>query len=160
LDFGRSISVIFLTVGVNSLKNMRTLSLLLALLASVPVLAHHNYRLRFDYDIDVTMTGVVTNFDWKNPHIEIFIDIENEDGSVTGWVMPTAAPSVANRLGITPETVLPGDRLIITGALARNGTNELRARTMTLEDGTYYILSPQGYRNTDQQGGMGMGMGS
>lgn len=139
---------------------MRALSLLLALLASVPVLAHHNYRLRFDYDIDVTMTGVVTNFDWKNPHIEIFIDIENEDGSVTGWVMPTAAPSVANRLGITPETVLPGDRLIITGALARNGTNELRARTMTLEDGTYYILSPQGYRNTDQQGGMGMGMGS
>jgi hypothetical protein len=160
LDFGRSISVIFLTVGVNNLKDMRALSLLLALLASVPVLAHHNYRLRFDYDIDVTMTGVVTNFDWKNPHIEIFIDIENEDGSVTGWVMPTAAPSVANRLGITPETVLPGDRLIITGALARNGTNELRARTMTLEDGTYYILSPQGYRNTDQQGGMGMGMGS
>jgi len=138
---------------------MRALSLLLALLASVPVLAHHNYRLRFDYDIDVTMTGVVTNFDWKNPHIEIFIDIENEDGSVTGWIMPTAAPGVANRLGITPETVLSGDILIITGALARNGTNELRARTMTLEDGTYYILSPQGYRNTDQQGGMGMGMG-
>ena len=140
---------------------MRTSSLFLALLVSAPVLAHHNYRLRYDYDIDVTMTGVVTKFDWKNPHIEILIDIENEDGSVTSWVMPTAAPGVANRLGITPDTLVSGDTLIITGAPARNGTNELRARTMTLEDGTYYILSPQGYRQNDQegnaQGGMGMG---
>jgi len=146
-------------VGVILAKIMKALSLFLTLLVSVPVLAHHNYRLRFDYDINVTMTGVVTNFDWKNPHIEIFIDVENEDSSVTSWIMPTAAPGVANRLGITPETVLPGDRLIITGAPARNGTNELRARTMTLDDGTYYILSPQGYRNTNQTGGMGMGMG-
>ena len=129
---------------------MKTLTLLLALLVSVPVLAHHNYRLRFDYDIDVTMTVVVTKFDWKNPHIEILADVENEDGSVTSWVMPTAAPGVANRLGITPETVLQGDTLIITGAPARNGTNEIRARTMTLEDGTYFILSPQGYRQNNQ----------
>jgi len=46
----------------------------------------------------------------------------------------------------------------VTGAPARNGTNELRARYMTLEDGTYYILSPQGYRQNNEQGGMG-GMG-
>jgi hypothetical protein len=136
---------------------MKIPALLLALLVSAPVLAHHNYRLRFDYDIDVTMTGVVTKFDWKNPHIEILVDVENEDGSVTSWVMPTMAPGVANRLGITPETLLPGDTILVTGAPARNGTNELRARYMTLEDGTYYILSPQGYRQNDKQGGMGAG---
>lgn len=148
---------------------MRTALLSVALLVSVPALAHHNYRLRFDYDIDVTMTGVVTNFDWKNPHIEIFMDVENEDGSVTSWVMPTAAPGVATRGGISPDTVKPGDTLIVTGAPARNGSNELRARTMTLEDGTFYPLSPTGQRQlTEQQagmgaagmGGMGMGMGT
>jgi hypothetical protein len=141
---------------------MKTLLLLLALSISVPVLAHHNYRLRFDYDVDVTMTGVITKFDWKNPHIEIFMDVEDNDGNVINWTMPTMAPGVANRLGITPETLLPGDTVLVTGAPARNGSNELRARTMTLADGSYYVLSPQGYRQNDQQGGMGaggMGMG-
>ena len=91
------------------------------------------------------------------------MDVENEDGTVTSWVMPTMAPGVANRLGITPETLLPGDTLLVTGSLARNGSNEMRARTMTLEDGTHYVLSPMGYRDNDQQGGMGtggMGMGN
>jgi hypothetical protein len=136
---------------------------LLAVFLSLPALAHHNYRLRFDYDTSVTMTGVVTKFDWKNPHIEILVDVENEDGTITSWVMPTMAPGVANRLGITPETLLPGQKLVVTGALARNGSNELRARTMTFEDGTHYVLSPAGYRDNDQQGGMGtggMGMGN
>ena len=130
---------------------------------SLPALAHHNYRLRFDYDTSVTMTGVVTKFDWKNPHIEIFMDVTDEHGNVTNWVMPTAAPGVANRLGITPETLRPGDTLIVTGALARNGSDEIRARTMTLGDGTHFVLSPAGYRQDDQQGGMGaagMGMGN
>jgi hypothetical protein len=136
---------------------------LVAVFLSLPSLAHHNYRLRFDYDTSVTMTGVVTKFDWKNPHIEIFMDITDELGNVTNWTMPTMAPGVANRLGITPETVQTGDTLIVMGALARNGTDEIRARTMTLEDGTHFVLSPAGYRDTNQQGGMGaagMGMGN
>ncbi len=142
---------------------MKILTLLVAALVSVSAFGHHNYRLRFDYDTSVTMTGVVTKFDWKNPHIEILVDVENEDGTITSWVMPTMAPGVANRLGITPETLLPGQKLVVTGALARNGSNELRARTMTFEDGTHYVLSPAGYRDNDQQGGMGtggMGMGN
>jgi hypothetical protein len=143
---------------------MKTMTIFAALLVSASAFAHHNYRLRFDYDVEVTMTGVVTKFDWKNPHIEILVDVENDDGTVTNWVMPTAAPGVANRLGITPETLQPGDTLLITGAPARNGSNELRARTMTLTDGTYFILSPQGYRDAGEGGmgggGMGGGMGN
>ena len=116
------------------------------MLVSFSALAHHNYRLRFDYDVDITLSGVVTKFDWKNPHIEIFIEVADEDGNVINYAMSTAVPGVANRLGITPETLLPGDTLIVTGAPARNGADEIRARTMTLDDGIYYILSPQGYR--------------
>lgn len=28
------------------------------------VLAHHNYRLRYDYDVAITLTGIITKFDW------------------------------------------------------------------------------------------------
>ena len=142
---------------------MRRLLAVLVVLASVPALAHHNYRLRFDDSVDITLSGVVTHFDWKNPHIEIFLDVTDENGDVTNWVLPTAAPGVAGRNGITPETVLTGDTLVVTGWPARNGSNEMRARIMTLEDGTKYRLSPGGgpqQGGGKGQAGMGMGMGN
>ncbi len=125
---------------------------LLAALLSLPALAHHNYRLRFDYDAMITVTGVVTKFDWKNPHVEFFMDVEDENGDVSNWLMPTGAPGVLTRNGITPDTVLPGDKLVVTGAPARNGSNEMRARNIILEDGTSFSLSPNGggqQRNSD-----------
>ncbi len=121
---------------------------------SLPALAHHNYRLRYDYDHMVTVTGVLTKFDWKNPHVEFFMDVEAENGNVTKWIMPTGSPNVLTRNGMTPDTFLPGVTLVVTGAIARNGSNEMRARTITLEDGTSFGLSPN---NGGQQGGMGAG---
>jgi hypothetical protein len=121
---------------------MKNLTVLVVFLTSMPALAHHNYRLRFDDSTEIELTGVVTNFDWKNPHIEIFIDVEDADGNVTNWVLPTAAPVVATRSGVTPETVVPGDTLVVTGWPARDGSNEMRAWVMTLADGTSFQLSP------------------
>ncbi len=63
----------------------------LAALISLPVLAHHNYRLRYDYDVAITLTGIITKFDWKNPHVELYMDVEDKNGNVTNWTMPTAA---------------------------------------------------------------------
>ncbi len=133
---------------------MRLPTVLVAALLSLPALAHHNYRLRFDDQIEITLTGVVTKFDWKNPHIVISIDVEDEDGNVANWALPTAAPAVADRNGINPETVLEGDTLVVTGWPARNGTNEMRARVMILEDGTAFRLSPG---SSGRQRGMGAG---
>ncbi len=123
---------------------MRTklLFVLLTTLIGLPALAHHNYRLRYDYDEVITLTGVVTKFDWKNPHVEIYMDVEDENGNVTSWTMPTGAPGVFNRIGVEPDTVLPGDMLLVIGAPARDGSNEMRARSMTLEDGRWFWLSP------------------
>ncbi len=131
---------------------MKTPIVLLATFLSLPVLAHHNYRLRFDYDRMITLTGVVTKFEWKNPHVEFFMDVEDENGNVSKWVMPTGAPAVLTRNSITPDTVLPGDTLVVTGAPARNGSNEMRARTIILEDGTSFSLSPNGGRQGGGQG--------
>ncbi len=131
---------------------------LLAAFLSLPALAHHNYRLRYDYDTMITVTGVLTKFDWKNPHVEFLVDVEDENGNVAKWIMPTGAPGVLSRNGMTPDTVLPGDTIVFTGAIARNGSNEMRARTIVLEDGTTFSLSPNGGRQQGEgQGGMGMG---
>ena len=35
-------------------------------------------------------TAATTNFDWKNPHVEIYMDVEDENGNVTNWKMYSA----------------------------------------------------------------------
>ena len=140
------------------LETMKTLIIILVSLISWSALAHHNYRLNFDDSEEITLTGIVTKFDWKNPHIEIFMDVADADGNITSWVLPTAAPGVAGRNGITAKTVLPGDTLVATGWPARDGSNEMRARLMKLEDGTEFRLSPSRDRDRSGMGG-GMGQG-
>jgi hypothetical protein len=128
---------------------MKNLTTLIVFLISVPAYAHHSSATNFDNNAEISLTGVVTNFDWKNPHIEIFIDVEDADGNVVNWVLPTAAPVVASRIGITPETVVPGNTIVVSGWPARDGSNAMRAWVMTLEDGTSFQLSPGGARGVD-----------
>ena len=123
----------------------------LLLLAALPVLAHHNYRLAFDDSLIVTVEGVVTEFEWVNLHVIIYLDAVDEDGRVTSWVMPTATPGVAGRNGMTADSVTAGDKVIVTGWPSRDGSHQARARTITLEDGRSFPLYPVG--------GLGMGMG-
>jgi hypothetical protein len=143
---------IFKYISINSYKmeghTMKpiALSLIVILLLAMPVHAHHNYRLNFDNSIEITLEGVVTKVSWMNPHISIYLDVVDADGNVTNWAMPTAAPGVAGRNGMTAETLSVGDELIVAGWPARDGSNTLRARLLTLADGSAIPLHPTGER--------------
>ena len=58
------------------LKNI--IFFLLALFFTLNVLAHHSGEM-FDDDITVTLSGVVKEFRYINPHSWLIVDIYNED---------------------------------------------------------------------------------
>ena len=120
-------------------------------------LSHHNYRMRYDPETIITLEGVVTNFDWKNPHIEIFIDVE-EDGETISWILPTAAPRIASRYGMTSETISEGERIVVRGWPSKDGSLKMRAIALIQANGTGWPLRPP--RSGSREGGMGMGMRS
>ena len=132
----------------------KKLIFLSAFFLSLPLLGHHNYRLRFDNAREVSMEGTVTGFEWKNPHLEIFLDVENDQGKTENWILPTAAPRVAQNNGLDSETIVVGDEITALGWLARDGSNAMRARRLTLKDGRSFNLTPMGMGR-----GMGRGMG-
>ena len=132
----------------------KKLIFLSAFFLSLPLLGHHNYRLRFDNAREVSMEGTVTSFEWKNPHLEIFLDVENAQGKTENWILPTAAPRVAQNNGLNSETIVAGDKITVLGWLARDGSNAMRARRLTLKDGRSFNLTPMGMGR-----GMGRGMG-
>lgn len=83
-----------------------------ALAAIVPAGAHHSFSM-FDFEQELRLEGTVTRFDYLNPHSWLYVNVENEDGSVTEWGFELDAPPRLRRLGISPRFWEPGDRVIV-----------------------------------------------
>jgi len=86
-----------------SLKH-KLYSLLAGLALLVPgaaLLAHHSPSAIFDMKKPVTLTGTMTKVDWVNPHIVMFMDVKNTDGSVTNWKFESNPPRWFSKVGVT-----------------------------------------------------------
>ena len=72
------------------MKKLLTFVALVAGLAIVagPLLAHHGTGISYDLNAPlITLKGTVTEFAFRNPHVSIFIDVMDEDGSVVNWAL-------------------------------------------------------------------------
>jgi hypothetical protein len=75
----------------------------------------------FDDAKEVTVSGVVKEFQYTNPHSWLLVDVTNEDGSVTTWGFEAEGPSTLQRAGIRPSEFPAGTRLTITGRPMKDG---------------------------------------
>jgi hypothetical protein len=100
--------------------------------------AHHSFATQFDPTRPITLEGTVTKVEWRNPHIWVYIDVENDDGTVTPWECEGGAPNALTRRGWSRETLQLGSTLEIEGYLARNGTNTCNARTWIYDGRTVF----------------------
>jgi hypothetical protein len=108
----------------------------LCLLATgLPVLAHHSFAEEFDTSKPVTLEGVVTRIDWENPHVHYFVDVTGSDGVVVNWSCETGGPARLARKGWTHDSLKVGDKVVVHGFLAKDGSHAADGREVTLEDG-------------------------
>ena len=82
--------------------------------------AHHSAAAAFTNDI-IEVEGTVTEFNFTNPHIDVYFDVTGEDGEVTQWRASGSAANLMRRRGWTAQTIQPGQYLRVTGREARNG---------------------------------------
>jgi Cu/Ag efflux protein CusF len=85
----------------------------LALAASPALLAHHSFA-AFDMAQTKTITGVVSRFDWTNPHTFIWVDVPNEKGVVESWAIEGMSPNYLGRRGWSKHSVKPGEKITVT----------------------------------------------
>ena len=108
--------------------------LLTVLCASVPVLAHHG-QAAYDTTKLVTVQGNVLEFQYINPHVQIYIEVKDEKGQVQKWDGEAGNTLALHRHGWTSKTLKPGDGVTLTGFRTKSGTNELRLKKVVMADG-------------------------
>ena len=95
-----------------------------AMFAAAPVLAHHGAGV-FEPEEKVTVEGTVTDFQFVNPHVLVYLTVKGDNGKDVQWGGELTSP---NRLARDDravkwhkEILKPGDRITVTGHPARNG---------------------------------------
>ena len=82
--------------------------------------AHHSFAASF-VDDEIVREGVINRYIFRNPHVLIYMDVMDENGEQTEWMVEgSAATSLRNR-GWSAETVHPGEHVRITGKAGRDG---------------------------------------
>jgi hypothetical protein len=94
-------------------------------LVSFSVFAHHGTFVSYDTKHPVTMTGVVAEYHFTNPHTQLYFDVTDDKGNVTRWAAEGPAPEIWVEAGWgkkrTESTLAPGTKITITLSPARNG---------------------------------------
>lgn len=114
-------------------KLVSVFGLILAL--SSPVLAHHGTNGQFDSTRLVSVTGVISDLAFVNPHAYVYIDVTDDSGVVTQWNCELRASSVLRRSGWTPEMFANGTPVHIEGVMARRDPNGCYVETISFNGG-------------------------
>jgi hypothetical protein len=119
---------------------MKNLTLSLAVFFCVfvvasPLPAHHG-EANYDTSKVVSVKGTVTEFQFINPHVQIFLDVKNDNGEIEKWAGEARSPSMLGLLGgWDKNTIKIGDVITASGHRTKNGSNFLRLMKVVLPDG-------------------------
>ena len=90
--------------------------------------AHHSISGAYDTNREITIAGVVTLFQFVNPHPFVTVDAEDRENQT--WRMEMDNRSELVEIGVNSGTLKPGDRIVVTGSPGRSQSQILYIRRL------------------------------
>lgn len=109
---------------------------LLSVAIQSSVRAHHSFA-PFDQSRFIELSGSVVDLKVRSPHSILTIESEDEDGASELWEIEMGPVPNMRRQGIGEDTLIPGDPIVVRGAMRRDGVRGvLLGRGIFRPDGT------------------------
>ena len=122
------------------MKFLQLAVLLAALIACKNSHSHHAFAADYESGKEGTVSGVVTEVVYKNPHARYYLEVTGDDGASELWDLETMNIMMLGRMGWKKDTIQVGDELTVTGILGRNDTKRMSITTVELPNGR--VISP------------------
>ena len=107
----------------SGVRRVSAVALAAVLLAGTRGAAHHEILGKFDDKKPITLSGIVTLVDWKNPHVHVFMNVKDAKG-LLNWAVELESPIELQQSGWRSDTLQAGDTITVTGMAARNGSRQ------------------------------------
>ena len=99
-------------------------------LGTTSAAAHHAISAYYDSSKRATIEGVVTQFRFVSPHPMVMVDVV-DGGDTQQWRLEMDNRSELAAIGIRADTLKAGDRLVVSGSLARDRSQSLYVLALT-----------------------------
>src|SRR5215472_11161454 len=122
---------------------------------SISAFAHHGTGISYDMNKAVNLKGVITKFEWLNPHSQLYFDVKDKDGKVVSWAAEMRAPGNLIADGYTRKELLeklkPGTEVTVSGNPSKVGAPVVVFIKLQTADG-YCLCSNGGGGAIPRQG--------
>jgi hypothetical protein len=108
---------------------------------ATPAFSHHS-NLAYEVTKVITITGVVKEFRWSNPHTWLTVVVTDEKGDKLEWACEGRAPGVLLRAGWSKNILKPGETVTVDMSPARDGSKTAIIARVTKADGTILANAP------------------
>lgn len=110
----------------------------LTILLASSVGAHHS-RAIYDLERSITIDGIVTNFEWANPHVYLYVEATDDNGDTVVWEIENGSTTAMGRRGWTRETFMPGDRVSVEASPGKDTDRHVAVVTTVTKAGVTLI---------------------
>ena len=120
---------------------------------TVPAAAHHAEAPFYDITKNVEVTGVVTKWQFRNPHPFLFVEVTDANGAKTEWIVEFVGAVRLAKVGWTAKTFVPGETVTVSGHPSRQaGTHGISPSSVARADGKLIPGSGRGGSNAPEAG--------
>jgi hypothetical protein len=107
-------------------------------LTMTPASAHHAIAAIYDSSTQLTLAGIVTEFQFVSPHPIVLLEIE-KGGRRETWRLEMDNRGELSAVGMRGDTLKKGDRVVVKGGVARDRSRALYIRRLERPaDGFWY----------------------
>ena len=132
----------------NMLATTIRISVPVSLFFGAQAISHHSITANFDTSQEVEIRGNVVDFKLRSPHASLvvegiaYIDDVAQGDTVERWEIESSAGPGLQRRGFRPDSMKPGDRIVVVGSPSRRGLKRANSSTFLREDGSSFADPP------------------